>query len=161
HCGLPVKELHGLAEKLLEVPVPLIETAIALELAEGSIVHGSVEEEECIFLAGLYQAEKAMAERILKLAAGRPPWPWIDATKAIAWLAAKSALTFAESQKQAIGLAISSKVLVVTGGPGTGKTTIVNAILRILTAKHVEMLLCAPTGRAAKRMSEATGQEAK
>jgi exodeoxyribonuclease V alpha subunit len=161
HCGLPVKELHTLAEKLLEVPVPLIETAIALELAEGSIVRDSVEKEECIFLTGLYQAEKAIAERILKLSAGMPPWPQIDAGKAIDWLATKSELALAESQKRAVELALSSKVLVITGGPGTGKTTIVNSILRILRAKHVEMFLCAPTGRAAKRMSEATGLEAK
>ena len=95
------------------------------------------------------------------LAAGKPPWPQIDAAKAMDWLAAKSEFALAESQKQAVELALSSKVLIITGGPGTGKTTIVNSILRILRAKQVEMLFCAPTGRAAKRMSEATGQEAK
>jgi exodeoxyribonuclease V alpha subunit len=161
HCGLPVKELHALAEKLLEVPLPLIETAVALELGEGSIVQDSVEGTGCIFLTGLYQAEKAISERILKLAAGKLPWPSIDAGKALAWLSSKSELIFAESQKQAIELALTSKVLVITGGPGTGKTTIVNAILRILRAKQVAMQLCAPTGRAAKRMGEATGHEAK
>jgi exodeoxyribonuclease V alpha subunit len=161
HCGLPVEELHALAEKLLEVPVPLIETAIALELSEQSIVRDNVEATECIFLSGLYHAEKGIAERILGLAAGKPSWPQIDGTKAIAWLSAKSDFVLAESQKQAVELALSSKVLVITGGPGVGKTTIVNSILRILRAKNVEMLLCAPTGRAAKRMSEATGQEAK
>jgi exodeoxyribonuclease V alpha subunit len=70
-------------------------------------------------------------------------------------------LTLADSQKAAVGTALGSKVLVVTGGPGVGKTTIVNAILRILSAKGVRLLLCAPTGRAAKRMNEATGLEAK
>jgi exodeoxyribonuclease V alpha subunit len=150
-----------LAEKLLEVPVPLIETAISLELDEGGIVQDTVEGTGCIFLTGLYQAEKAIGERLSNLAAGKPPWPVIDAGKAIVWLSAKSGLVFAESQKQAIELALSSKVLVITGGPGTGKTTVVNAILRILRANEVEMRLCAPTGRAAKRMSEATGQEAK
>jgi exodeoxyribonuclease V alpha subunit len=70
-------------------------------------------------------------------------------------------LTLADSQKAAVGTALTSKVLVVTGGPGVGKTTIVNAILRILSAKGVTLLLCAPTGRAAKRMNEATGLEAK
>src|SRR6202020_2644840 len=66
-----------------------------------------------------------------------------------------------DSKKAAVGTALASKVLVVTGGPGVGKTTIVNAILRILSAKGVKLLLCAPTGRAAKRMNEATGLEAK
>src|SRR5208337_494278 len=161
HCGLPVKELHSLAEKLLEVPGPLIETAITLELGEQSIVRDSVEATECIFLNGLYQAEKGIAERISRLVAGKPTWPYIDASKAIDWLATKSDFALAESQKQAVELALSSKVLVITGGPGVGKTTIVNSILRILRAKNVEMLLCAPTGRAAKRMTEATGMEAK
>jgi exodeoxyribonuclease V alpha subunit len=91
----------------------------------------------------------------------KPPWPPIDAGKAIEWLSAKSDFALAESQMRAVELALSSKVLVITGGPGTGKTTIVNSILRIVKAKHVEMQLCAPTGRAAKRMSEATGLEAK
>ena len=95
------------------------------------------------------------------LAAGKPPWPPIDAKTAIDWLATRSDFALAESQKHAVELALASKVLVITGGPGTGKTTIVNSILRILNAKQVEMHLCAPTGRAAKRMSEATGLEAK
>jgi exodeoxyribonuclease V alpha subunit len=161
HCGLPVNELSSLAERLLEVPAALIETAMAFELAEKTIVKDSVEETECVFLAGLYQSEKGIAERILRLTAGKPTWPEIEAAKAIDWLANKSAFVLADSQKQAVELALASKVLVITGGPGVGKTTIVNSILRILKAKHVEMLLCAPTGRAAKRMSEATGHEAK
>ena len=134
---------------------------MGLELAEKTIVKDRVEETECVFLAGLYQAEKGIAERILRLAAGKPSWPEIDAAKAIEWLATKSPFALADSQKQAVELALRSKVLVITGGPGVGKTTIVNSILRILKAKNVEMLLCAPTGRAAKRMSEATGHEAK
>ncbi len=95
------------------------------------------------------------------LARGKSAWPAIDAGKAIPWIEAKTGFALAESQKQAVQLALSSKVLVITGGPGTGKTTIVNSILQILRAKDVEMLLCAPTGRAAKRMTEATGIEAK
>jgi exodeoxyribonuclease V alpha subunit len=70
-------------------------------------------------------------------------------------------LSLAESQKAAVAMALGSKVLVITGGPGVGKTTIVNAILRILSAKGARLLLCAPTGRAAKLMNEATGLEAK
>jgi exodeoxyribonuclease V alpha subunit len=87
--------------------------------------------------------------------------PWIDPEKAIPWIEQRTGLTLADSQKAAVGTALASKVLVVTGGPGVGKTTIVNAILRILSAKGVGLLLCAPTGRAAKRMNEATGLEAK
>src|SRR5215472_2732577 len=89
------------------------------------------------------------------------PWPRIDPDKALAWVERRIGLALAESQVAAIRLALKSKVLVMTGGPGVGKTTIVNAILRILAAKSVSLLLCAPTGRAAKRMTEATGFEAK
>ena len=80
---------------------------------------------------------------------------------AVAWVEERSGLTLADSQRDAIRLALNSKALVVTGGPGIGKTTIVKSILRILGVKGVRMLLCAPTGRAAKRMTEATGCEAK
>jgi len=116
---------------------------------------------DCIFLAGLHRAERAIAERLLTLCNGKLPWASIDADKAIPWIEQRTGLTLAESQRTAVGLALASKVLVITGGPGVGKTTIVNAILRILAAKTVRLLLCAPTGRAAKRMNEATGFEAK
>ena len=161
HCGLPMEELCSLAEKLLEVPSDLIETAIALELQEKALVKDRIEERDCVFLAGLYQAEKAIGERLSQIARGKPAWPAIEAEKAIPWIETKIGFTLAESQKEAVGLALASKALVITGGPGTGKTTIVNAILKILKAKDVSMLLCAPTGRAAKRMTETTGLEAK
>ena len=97
----------------------------------------------------------------MRLANGALPWPWIDPDKALPWVEGRIGLALAESQVAAIRLALMSKVLVMTGGPGVGKTTIVNAILRILAAKGTNLLLCAPTGRAAKRMTEATGFEAK
>ncbi len=89
------------------------------------------------------------------------PWPDIDADKALPWVEKKTGLNLAASQTEAIRLALCSKVMVITGGPGVGKTTIVNSILQILAAKKMTLLLCAPTGRAAKRMKEATGMEAK
>jgi exodeoxyribonuclease V alpha subunit len=92
---------------------------------------------------------------------GTLPWPWIDPAKALPWVEKRIEIMLAESQVGAVRLALMSKVLVMTGGPGVGKTTIVKAILRILAAKEVRLLLCAPTGRAAKRMSEATGFSAK
>ena len=161
HCGLPTEELIPLAEKLLEVPQELIRTALDLELQEGTVVADRVGETPCVFLAGLYQAERTIGERLLRLANGKLPWPWIDPDKALPWVERRIGLALAESQVAAIRLALMSKVLVMTGGPGVGKTTIVNAILRILAAKGTSLLLCAPTGRAAKRMTEATGFEAK
>ncbi|WP_408863372.1 ATP-dependent RecD-like DNA helicase [Acidiphilium acidophilum] len=161
HCGLPVEELLPLAESLLEVPRELVRTALDLELAEGTVVADRVGDTACAFLAGLFLAERGIAERIRSLASGKLPWPAINAAKAIPWAETKVGLTLAESQKEAVRLALLSKVLVITGGPGVGKTTIVKAILRILAAKDVRMVLCAPTGRAAKRMSETSGFEAK
>jgi exodeoxyribonuclease V alpha subunit len=161
HCGLPTDELLPLAEGLLEVPAELVRTAVDLELADGTVVADTVGETACIFLAGLHRAERNIADRLLGLSGGSLPWPWIDPDKALPWVAERLKLTFAESQTAAIRQAVACKVLVITGGPGVGKTTIVKGILRILSAKGIKLLLCAPTGRAAKRMTEATGFEAK
>ena len=161
HCGLPTDELVPLAVDLLEVPKELVLTALELELAEGAVIADTVGETPCIFLGGLYRAEQVIAKRILRLANGTLPWPYIDPDKALPWIEQKTGLSLAERQVAAIRLALVSKVLVITGGPGVGKTTIVNSILRILSAKGVTLLLCAPTGRAAKRMTEAAGFEAK
>ncbi|PYD79208.1 ATP-dependent RecD-like DNA helicase [Komagataeibacter oboediens] len=161
HCGLPVGELLTSTAELLEVAAPLIETALTLELEAGDVIADSVGETGCIFLAGLYRAEQSIAERLRACAVGRPPWPEIDAEKAMTWVERKTGLALAPSQQEAVRLALNSKVLVITGGPGVGKTTLVNAILKIVTAKGTDVQLCAPTGRAAKRLSESTGLEGK
>ena len=161
HCGLPATELKTLAVKLLEVPEDLIASALEMELAEQSVTADSVAETPCVFLSGLYHAEQAVAGHLRRLTGGPLPWPEVDADKALPWVEARTGLTLAGSQADAVRLALRSKAAVITGGPGVGKTTIVNAILWILRAKDVKLLLCAPTGRAAKRMSEATGMEAK
>lgn len=161
HCGLPVADLKDLAEKLLEVDRTLISTALEFELEDGTVIAGSVNSRECVFLVGLYHAEKKIAERLRVLLSAALPWQTIDPEKALPWVEKRTGLTLAPSQKDATSLALRSKVTVITGGPGVGKTTIVNAILSILAAKGVQLLLCAPTGRAAKRMTETTGMEAK
>ncbi len=161
HCGLPTVELVPLAAELLEIPKELVSDALELELAGGTVIADTVDATPCVFLGGLYRAEQVVAERLRCLVAGTLPWPAIDPDKALPWIERKTGLSLAASQIAAIRLSLRSKVLVITGGPGVGKTTIVNAILRILAAKGVNLLLCAPTGRAAKRMTEATGFGAK
>ncbi len=161
HCGLPVEELTSLAARLLEVPDDLIATALALELEAGDLVADQLEGRRCVFLAGLYRAEQTIAERLRALVSTEPTWPSIDAAKAIPWVGRRTGLQLAASQREAVRMALSSKVLVITGGPGVGKTTLVNSILKVLIAKQVRVMLCAPTGRAAKRLSESTGLEAK
>ena len=161
HCGLPEEELGPLAAGLLEVSDDLIRSALDLELSDGAVVTDTVEDTPCIFLGGLYRAERAIAGRLLEIASGKLPWPVIEPDKALPWAERKTGLVLAPGQADAVRVALSSKVSVITGGPGVGKTTIVNTVLSILSAKGVDILLCAPTGRAAKRMSEATGMEAK
>ena len=161
HCGLPEEELGPLAARLLEVPGGMIRDALDMELAEGAVVADTVENTPCAFLGGLYRAERSIAERLLRIGSGRPPWPAIDPDRALPWVERKTGLSLAPGQAAAVSLALASKAMVVTGGPGVGKTTIVNAILSILSARGLKIELCAPTGRAAKRMSEATGREAR
>lgn len=161
HCGLPEGELLTLAEKLLEIPQVILLDAVALELKEGTVVADTLKNLPCIFLSHLWHAERGIAGRLRTLAAGTPPWDMIDTAKAVPWVEAKLNMTLAASQHDAVAMALSSKVLVITGGPGVGKTTIVRSILKILVAKNVIVALCAPTGRAAKRLSETTGLEAK
>ena len=161
HCGLPAGKLLPLAASLLEAPEDLVRAAVEQELAEGNVVADRVGDTPCIFLAGLFGAERGIAGRLDRIAAGPLPWPRIDPDRALPWIERRIGLTLAPSQSAAVRLALASKVLVITGGPGVGKTTIVNAILRILAARGANLVLCAPTGRAARRMTEASGFEAR
>ena len=161
HCGLPTDELRERAAALLEIAVEVVDAAIVLELADGAVVGDTALGRPCLFLAGLYRAEQGIAERLLRLSSGSPPWPAVDPDRAIPWVEQRTGLILAASQREAVRLALCSKVLVITGGPGVGKTTLVNAILEILRARTQGIALAAPTGRAAKRLREATGLEAK
>jgi exodeoxyribonuclease V alpha subunit len=161
HCGLPAEELVPLTQKLLEVPAEVIARALDLELQDGTVIADDLEGRRCVFLASLYRAEREIGEKLRALTAGKAPWPSIDADKAIPWVEKRTKLALAASQIEAVRVALASKVLVITGGPGVGKTTLVNSILKILGAKAIAIALCAPTGRAAKRLSESTGLEAK
>ncbi len=161
HCGLPRAELVTLAVKLLDIPTSIIETAIEQEITDEVLYADTIEDQPSVFLASLYRAESSIATNIHRLKRGQVPWSSFDQDKAIQWVEEKLCIQLADSQKAALGLALESKCLVITGGPGVGKTTLVNSILTILRAKKVKALLCAPTGRAAKRLSESTGLLAK
>jgi exodeoxyribonuclease V alpha subunit len=160
HCGLPRDDLLRSGAKLLEVAEPLIQRALERELASGEIIAGVTEGCEVMFLAGLYRAEQSIADRLLRLRQGRLPWLPIEAELAIPWVESKTGLDLSPSQREAMRLALMSKTCVITGGPGVGKTTLVNSILKTLAAKRVVMALAAPTGRAAKRLAESSGMEA-
>src|SRR6202007_1006288 len=126
-------------QKRAEVPAELVDTALSLELADGAVVADDLEGRRCIFLAALYRAEHEIAEKIKTFAAGKRPWPAIDVDKAIPWVEQRTKLALADSQKAALRVALVSKVMVITGGPGVGKTTLVNSVLKILIAKAVSI----------------------
>jgi exodeoxyribonuclease V alpha subunit len=161
HCGLPLDELVPMAEQLLEIPASIVKEALDLELQAGDVVADELEARRCVFLAGLYRAERAIADRLKRLREGALPWAWIDLAKATPLVEARAGITLAEGQRAAFRLAVLSKVLVITGGPGVGKTTLTRSIIEVLAAKGIEIALAAPTGRAAKRLSESTGRDAK
>ena len=161
HCALPLEKLKAAAVKLLEVPVETIEQALSQMLTSGSLLTEEIDGEPLVFLPHLRKAEDAIATKIKRLAAAGVTYPEIDFDKAVAWCEKKTGKTLAPSQREALKIVLTSRAVIITGGPGVGKTTLVNSILLILRAKKVKCLLCAPTGRAAKRLTETTGLEAK
>src|SRR5246500_1988145 len=161
HCALPLGKLKLAAAKLLEVPEAIVEQALSQMLTGGSLLLEEIYGEPLVFLPHLRKAEEGIAAKV-KLLAGMPTlYPEIDFDKAVAWCERQTGKTLAPSQREALKTVLGNRVVVVTGGPGVGKTTLVNSILMILRAKGVKCLLCAPTGRAAKRLAETTGLEAK
>jgi len=157
HCALPKEMLIGNSVSLLGIGEAVVQEALDRLLVDGEVVL----EESLIYLPALRAAEREIAARIRDLVSRPASHPDIDLEKAAAWVQEKTGKELAASQVEALKRALSSRVLVITGGPGVGKTTLVNAILLILRAKKTACLLCAPTGRAAKRLSETTGLEAK
>jgi exodeoxyribonuclease V alpha subunit len=156
HTCLPREGLMEAARELLEAEIAPIENAIKLLALGGDVVV----EDDYVYLTRLYKSERGVATKIHELRAAPLTLPSIDLDKALIWVQQKTSVELASAQQNAIKTALTSKISVITGGPGVGKTTIVNSIVKILQAKNSKVLLAAPTGRAAKRMSEATGAPA-
>jgi exodeoxyribonuclease V alpha subunit len=161
HCALPLGKLKLAAVKLLAVQEGIVEQALSEMLAGGFLLLEEIEGEPLVFLPHLRTAEEGIAAKIKRLAEGQPLYPPIEFEKAVAWCEKRTGKTLAPSQRAALKTVLANRVVVITGGPGVGKTTLVNSILMILRAKNVKCLLCAPTGRAAKRLADATELEAK
>ena len=161
HCAGEREALVEATAGLLEVDAEVVERALARDLADEALIDETRDGESWIFLPALQRSERGAAGHLGRLlGAGGPPWGDIDPEKAIPWAEQRVGFELSGSQRAAVACAIRERVTVITGGPGVGKTTIVNAVLRIVRAKGVRARLCAPTGRAAKRLAESTGLEA-
>jgi exodeoxyribonuclease V alpha subunit len=164
HVYYPETALIHKAKEILKVDEGIITKAIMELQMEKEVFLEEInvkENHKGLYLAPFYVAETGIAQRLMALKESPSNIRPIKPEKAIEWVQQKLNIQLAEKQREAVLLAASSKVLIITGGPGTGKTTIITAILRIFQQLKLKILLAAPTGRAAKRMSEATGWEAK
>ncbi len=160
HCALPKRELLEKVTTLLEVDEGVVLEAYARHLQDERIFTESIAGEELTFLPHLRDSEEKIARQLHRLSIAGEPTPPIDAEKAIPWVEKKTGRKLSVSQREALVISLRSRAVVITGGPGVGKTTLIQSLLKILTAKKLHCLLAAPTGRAAQRLAEATGLEA-
>ncbi len=161
HCGVPESLLREEAAKLTGVRDDVLHAAVEELVCKEELVREKrFVEEPWLYLQTLHRAETGIAEVLHALCEGAHPLPRFDVEAAIGWVEKRMAIALAPQQREAIRQAVARKVLVVTGGPGTGKTTLVRGILDIVQAKKLRCALAAPTGRAARRLSETTGQAA-
>ena len=161
HCAAERLDLVERTVELLDVSPEAVEHAIGLEVAAENLMSESLRGEPALFLAPLFRAESGVAGHLRRLLKGPPPWGSIDGERVIPWVESLTGLSLSGSQREAVDIVLNGKVTVLTGGPGVGKTTIVNSILRLAEARNARVLLCAPTGRAAKRLSESAQAEAR
>ena len=160
HCYTTRKQLIGKAKELLEVEEPELEITLDEVIRTNDVIRDEAEDREAIYLPPYYFSESGCAKRLLRLmSCGKKKSE--DTEEILKKVAASSEITYDEIQWQAVKTAVSSKVMVLTGGPGTGKTTTTLGIISAYKQAGCQIILAAPTGRAAKRMSEATGMEAK
>lgn len=162
HVYYPASRLCQETRDLLEIPdLTGVQDTLAQLQTEEAVVSEPVSGDAAVYLPHLHHAEDGVSRRLALLAKAPRLGPAIDIPRAIEWAEARGEIQFTAEQRQALRRALEAKVLIITGGPGTGKTTLLRALIEILERKGVRLKLAAPTGRAAKRMAEATGREAK
>lgn len=168
HVYSPWDELLARCTQILEVEAHVVDQAIKALHREGKIVIEDLAEEggqpgpiRAVYLAKLHLSETSIAAKLRKLLSSPKSIRQVDTSKALGWVQETYSIRLAAKQAEAVARALRDKILVVTGGPGTGKSFLLQAVLRIAARMGSRILLAAPTGRAAKRMSEATGFEAK
>ena len=166
HVWTPENDLLLHAHELTAIPIEILGEALAAEIADGHVIAESTGEvsdatgPRKIFLKGLYFSEREVARRVRAILSAPPAFARFDAERAVAWWQARAGFTLAEAQQTALLRSLESKFSIITGGPGVGKTTIIRALVEIYGQKKVTTVLAAPTGRAAKRMTESVGTTA-
>lgn len=157
HVYFPLQKLLDKARDLLGIDVRILEVALKALSQSRQVTL----EDDRVYPSVMADRENSVAERIRDLIAAPRLLPPIKVDAAVTWVEGRTGITLSSAQKRAIADALEHKVLIITGGPGTGKTTLLQSLIGILEAKRLRVALAAPTGRAAKRLSEATGREAK
>ena len=166
HVGYPEPGVVEHTTKLVEIDQLIVEAAVKSVLAEKTVIRESVEGESWLYLTALHRAEVGLAQSVHRIASATPhPMPVIDVEKAIGWIEGKLAIKLAALQQEAIRQACQQKMLVITGGPGVGKTTLVRSILEVFQAKKMKCVLAAPPAgrpnawrkRPARRQRPSTG----
>lgn len=160
HTCVPRKKLIAPSSGLLEADEDTIEAAIDALVESGRLVSKMMNGKEFLFLPQIYSAEKLAAQRILVMTKF-PPAGRVTVEEDIEKIEKEENIHYESKQREAILTAANKGILILTGGPGTGKTTALNGILKLFELDGIDVALTAPTGRAAKRMSEITGKEAK
>lgn len=159
-CYLPKEKLIAEATELLRLHPLVIENTIREMQVDGQLWQEKMNDVDCVYLNYYFYAEMAVAKQLLALSAEYDAPSMEAIAEEIAKVERETGVALAEEQRAAVAEALGCGVLILTGGPGTGKTTTINTILRILKKEDLTVVLAAPTGRAAKRMTEATGMEA-
>ena len=156
HCALPFDLLRDEAARLLDVSTDQILSGIERALAARELIRESIDGHDLLFLPHLKRAEDAIARSLLARTTTPPPFAHIDAAAELPDIEATTGRPLAPSQRDALFTTLRHSLMVITGGPGVGKTTLLRTLLTLLARHHVRCLLAAPTGRAARRLSEAT-----
>ncbi len=169
HVYYPCQKLGGKCRDILEVPPEKLQGVLETLALKGEIIIDSAfdipdesgEDTRSVYLKRYYIAEKNITDHLMRIHSARPSFGNINIEKAIKWVQDEININLAEKQALTVKTAVQSKLMIITGGPGTGKTTVIKAIIRIFGELNAKLLLAAPTGRAANRMSEATSYPAK
>lgn len=156
HCYLERQELFAKGCNLLKLPLAIIEACLPELVGEEKVVVS----DDRVYLSFLYHAECGVANALLRIGGGAPSWGKLNSTAELQKIQSKIGFALAPEQSQALGVALENRLALLTGGPGTGKSTILQAMILMLEKKRVRIALAAPTGRAAKRLAEATGRDA-